>query len=298
MADKISLEQIKTDNTLILDNSAPDDSITPSVDDDLRSNQLDTSANYGVNKFKIFPVGVPSIGEITVNNSFDSATEISIFKINNHLFDVSGSLGVIGSGSVISLRDEEGNFGEFGVTGITDNTTYFTYTVTANPSNPSHTPTGKFGYVTIIGGAGGGGGGGNIIDSDNTQTALRQQDLSGFTQIFKNGILALKDNALQFNVVGLGNSGVAKTVDFSTGNMFSLIATGNFTLSFSNLAPMNFTIKCTQDGTGSRVITGGANVVWGGGVVKLLSTTAGAIDIINGWCDGTNIYLSIENDWS
>jgi len=24
----------------------------------------------------------------------------------------------------------------------------------------------------------------------------------------------------------------------------------------------------------------------------------GSVDIINGWCDGTNVYLSIKNDWS
>lgn len=299
MADKISLDQIKTDNALILDNSAPDDSITPSVDDDLRTNQLDTSANYGVNKFIIAPSGVPTSGEITVNNTFVLATEISIFNINSHLFDVSGSLANIGNGTIIHLKDEGGNFGEFAVTVAVDNTTYWTYTVISNPSNPSYTPTSKAGYISAFGGAGTDK---NIIKDDLTQTGKRTQILDGNTQNWQNGIFSLTDVTITQNLQSLGNTtGGLMTLDFDAdlGNMFTLDITQNFTFSFTNLTTGRFFVQCIQDGTGSRTMAVGGNVKWEGGTVGALTTgVGGAIDWLEVTSDGTNIFMKITKDWS
>ena len=297
MADKISLDQIKTDNAIVLDNSAPDDSITPSVDDDLRSNQLDTSAHYGVNKFIIAPSGVPTSGEITVNNTFTLATSISIFKINNHLFDISGALALIDNGSVISLKDEDGNFGEFNVTGQTDNTTYFTYTVTANAANPSYNPTSKAGFISVTGGAGGGGGGGSIMSADDTMTANRSQDLDGFFQTWDDGTFvttgvnhaksggntSADSHTYSSANYSLGNTSTALDIDLSKGNYFRCTATDNFTLDFSNepsSADLRGYILIVQDGTGSRVLTLGTDVISPAQITPLLTTTAGAADIV------------------
>ena len=295
MADKISLKQIKTDNALILDNSAPDDSITPSVDDDLRTNQLDTSANYGVNKFVIAPSGVPTSGEITVNNTFSLATEISIFKINNHLFDVSSGLSLIGSGSVIILKDEGGNYGEFDVTSVVDNTTYFTYTVTANAANPSYTPTSKSGFIASLGGSGT-----NIITSDNTQTDKRTQILDGNTQNWQNGIFNLIDVTFSENLASLGNTTgglITLDFDFDFGNMFTLEITQNFTFSFANLTTCRFFIQCVQDGGGGNTMALGANVFTEGGAAIALSTGANEVDWLECICDGTNVFMKISKDW-
>ena len=74
-----------------------------------------------------------------------------------------------------------------------------------------------------------------------------------------------------FDPTPSGFTGATLTIDMSKGNYFSAEANNNFTLEFSN-APtttdevVRGIIRITQDGTGSRVLTLGSNVISAKGV--------------------------------
>lgn len=305
--DKKSLQLIIDDFDSALNNGVPDDSITPDIDNDLRSNALTTIAHYSVLKYNVKDGGTASAaGDLNLNGDFDAATEIQIFKVNAHGDDISDTLDLIDSGVVIGVKDFEGNYGEFSVTGKTDNTTYFTYNVTANSNNPSYTAQSLEGYMAFNGGAGGGGGSDtNIINSSlPTQTANRQQNLGDFTQEWFNGKHRYSQCVVVSQSVDSGNTGATLTIDLAEGNYFIATATDNFTLEFTN-APagsrdvVNGSIKITQDGTGSRVLTKGTDVISQGGVTPLLSITAGAVDIVHYEYrqDIDKLLISVTNDW-
>jgi len=304
--DKKSLQLIIDDYDAALNNGVPDDSITPDIDNDLRSNALITIAHYGVLKYNIKNSGTASsAGDLILNNDFDAATQIDIFKVNAHNDDISDTLDLIDSGVVIGIKDFEGNYGEFTVTSKTDNSTYFSFDVTANSNNPSYTAQGLEGYMAFNGGAGGGGGTNtNIIKDNLTQTSNRQQDLGGNTQEWFNGKHRYAQSVVVSQSVDSGNTGTTLTIDLSEGNYFIATATDNFTLEFTN-APagtrdvVNGSIKITQDGTGSRVLTKGTDVISQGGVTPLLSITAGAVDIVHYEYrqDIDKLLISVTNDW-
>jgi hypothetical protein len=82
-------------------------------------------------------------------------------------------------------------------------------------------------------------------------------------------------------------------------SVITLTATGDITINtsgFSNaVAGRSMTIIITQDGTGSRLLT--SDLKFAGGN-KTLSTTAGAIDIINVFYDGTNFLASLVKGYA
>ncbi|MDE2233454.1 MAG: hypothetical protein KGJ90_05085 [Patescibacteria group bacterium] len=59
-----------------------------------------------------------------------------------------------------------------------------------------------------------------------------------------------------------------------------------------------YTLIIVQDGTGSRTLAYGANYKWPAGTAPVLSTTAGAIDIITFVSDGTNMYGAIQKGFA
>lgn len=73
------------------------------------------------------------------------------------------------------------------------------------------------------------------------------------------------------------------TPDFSLSNIFSLTATGNFTLANpTNVVPgTTYLIIVTQDATGGRAITWGSAFKFSTGVITKLTPTAGKRDIIS-----------------
>ena len=77
--------------------------------------------------------------------------------------------------------------------------------------------------------------------------------------------------------------GATVTPDFSQSNFFSLSLGGNRTIA----NPTNITVGQTgiiflvQDGTGSRTATFGSYYDFPGGIAPVLSTTAGAVDILS-----------------
>lgn len=92
--------------------------------------------------------------------------------------------------------------------------------------------------------------------------------------------------------VGGGREGLATNatasggvlIDLALGNVHALTLTGNVTsMTVSGAAAGNacwLTIVFTQDGTGSRTIAWPSSFKWPGGSIPVLSTAAGAIDVV------------------
>ena len=67
------------------------------------------------------------------------------------------------------------------------------------------------------------------------------------------------------------------------------------TLTMSNLvAGGTYLLIITQGTGGSKTITTWTNFRWPGGTAPVLSTTAGAIDVITAYSDGTYLYGSAQ----
>jgi len=81
----------------------------------------------------------------------------------------------------------------------------------------------------------------------------------------------------------------ASTVDCSLGDVHTMtLVNGTPTaITLSNAAVGTYILKLVQDGTGSCTVTWTTTVVWSGGTVPILTTTAGYIDIITLLYDGT-----------
>ena len=88
--------------------------------------------------------------------------------------------------------------------------------------------------------------------------------------------------------------------DCDLGNSAETTMTGNRTLG----APTNlkdgatYVLKIIQDGTGTRTLA--YNAVWKfpGGTAPVLSTGSGEVDMLTAWSDGTNLYASLQNNFS
>lgn len=101
------------------------------------------------------------------------------------------------------------------------------------------------------------------------------------------------------------NSGTSFTVNLANGILHNVTLTGNVTaITFSNLPTTGYmstwTIALTQDGTGSRTVTGWpAAVKWPGGTVPTVSATAGRTDIVQctTWDGGTTDYCVFNQNF-
>jgi hypothetical protein len=88
-----------------------------------------------------------------------------------------------------------------------------------------------------------------------------------------------------------GSSSTADTIDWSQGQHHRSTLTGDCTYTFTPPSYHGlFLLKLIQDGTGSRHVTWPASVLWPGGTAPTLSTTAGAVDIVTFYYDGTNYF--------
>lgn len=96
----------------------------------------------------------------------------------------------------------------------------------------------------------------------------------------------LSQNTL--SVLSNGNSGAAKTIDWSRANRQNLTLTANTTLTFTSPGgDAILSLKLTQDATGSRTVTWPAAVKWPSGIAVTLTTTANAIDFVTLVFDNT-----------
>lgn len=88
-----------------------------------------------------------------------------------------------------------------------------------------------------------------------------------------------------------GNSGTAKTIDWTAGNKQKITLTGNCTFTFTAPSgPANLILRLIQDGTGSKTVTWPATVKWPEGTAPTLSTAASSVDIVSFYWDGTNYH--------
>lgn len=96
-----------------------------------------------------------------------------------------------------------------------------------------------------------------------------------------------------------GESGAAKTIDWTNGNKQKLVLSGNAVLSFAHpFGVCTVTLKVEQDASGSRTVTWPPTVKWPGGTAPTLSTDPYAVDIACFYHDGLNYYGSSGLDYS
>jgi len=94
-----------------------------------------------------------------------------------------------------------------------------------------------------------------------------------------------------------GNSGTAKTIDWSNGDAQKLTLTGSVTLTLSNPLVGNAYVLKIATGVGSFTVTWPASVLWAGGTAPTITTTASKVDLINLYWDGTNYFGSYSQNY-
>lgn len=90
-----------------------------------------------------------------------------------------------------------------------------------------------------------------------------------------------------------GNSGAAKTIDWSAGSKQRITMTANCTFTFTNPPgpTSGLFLKVIQDGTGGRTITWPASVRWGNGTPpNVQSGGSNATHVLGLYFDGTNYW--------
>ena len=149
---------------------------------------------------------------------------------------------------------------------------------------------------------------GSVGTTSGAATAYALLNEDSTTQIQTNGNLNVSGNVsftsniklagngqlvnYRDKVLALGSTGGSIAFDVSQAPTYTLTLTSNLSGSFSNMpAGSSLTLVITQDGTGGRTQSW-TGVKWAGGS-STLSTSAGAIDIINFYFDGTNYYGSL-----
>lgn len=94
-----------------------------------------------------------------------------------------------------------------------------------------------------------------------------------------------------------GNSGTAKTLDWTNGNAQKLTLTGNVTLTLSNPVTGTPYVLKIATGAGSFTVTWPAAVKWPGGTPPTITATASKVDLVNLYWDGTNYYGSFAQNY-
>ncbi len=94
-------------------------------------------------------------------------------------------------------------------------------------------------------------------------------------------------------LVAEGNKTGAVGIDLNTGNMHSMVMTGNVTLTLTSpIVGFVYTLALKQDGTGGRTMIWPASVKWAGGTAPTLTTGASKTDIFSLLWDGTNYFAT------
>lgn len=144
-------------------------------------------------------------------------------------------------------------------------------------------------------GAGGGSAGDVFVGFDDQATTL-QITITDTETTFANRIDA-EEVITEKRVTAAPTT--AYTTDLTTGSVFKLTMGGNTAITFSNVPAAGLTTTITfmliQDGTGTRVPSFPAAVLWQGGTAPTWSTASGEIDIITMFTDdgGTTWYANL-----
>ena len=139
----------------------------------------------------------------------------------------------------------------------------------------------------------------------DTDTVFEGQNGAGTTTASIKG-----DGDATFNEVALTGQGysdlntlsdaVTIATDCALGNVHEVTLTDNRTLGApTNLkAGATYLWIITQDGVGSRTLVYNAVFKFPGGIAPTLSTDIGAVDILSGVSDGTNVYCNLLEGFS
>lgn len=187
------------------------------------------------------------------------------------------------------------------------------------------------GTVTDYGAAGGGGeantganaGSGAGVFRDKTGTTLNFRSIVAATaavvvsqltdtiQVAFGHVLTAALNAANFAiqaaktvtfnaVVDNGNSGTAKTIDWTAGQKQKVVLTGNVTFTFTAPpGPGNFVLLVTQDATGGRTTAWPASVKWPAGAAPAIqSGAAGSVHLVAFFYDGSTYHGGASLNYS
>lgn len=132
-------------------------------------------------------------------------------------------------------------------------------------------------------------GGGNIGGSTSTN---RPDNVYVKTGIYKSTY------RIDPHEYSAGNSGAAKTIDWSNGSLQSVTLTDNVTFTLSNPVTGGVYAIRVLTGAGSFTATWPAEVKWPGGTGPTITTTASRMDLINLLWDGTNYYGSFSQNYT
>lgn len=136
------------------------------------------------------------------------------------------------------------------------------------------------------------------MKSNNSNIVIQGSGSAGNINIQPTGNTNINNGVVGYKVYAIGNSGTATlTPDATNGQVQTITATGNFTLSaFNNpVSGQQITFIITQDATGSRTLTSTMKFE---GASKTLSTAANAIDILDVWYVGTTYYASLTKGYA
>jgi len=97
-----------------------------------------------------------------------------------------------------------------------------------------------------------------------------------------------------------GSVSTSATIDFAAGQKQTVTLTGNAALTIATPGVGNYLLRVVQDGTGSRVPTwtrsGGGGELAPGGTLTL-STGASDVDLVAIYDNGTDMYMTVVNDF-
>jgi hypothetical protein len=119
------------------------------------------------------------------------------------------------------------------------------------------------------------------IGTTGAHAALEVKNTAGFTSQYDNG-----------------NSGAAKTIDWTNGNKQKVTLTANCTFTFTDPGVVgNLILEIVQDATGGRTVTWPAAVKWPGGNAPSLTGSANAVDMTSFFYNKTSYYGNASLDY-
>lgn len=154
--------------------------------------------------------------------------------------------------------------------------------------------------LIIAGGRGTGTGAGGDIIFQTAPAGSTGSSLNALTTVATISELGVQiDRAVWTPTVALVD-GANIATDASESTVFSVTLGGNRTLDNpTNLQDgATYIWVITQDGTGGHTLAYGSAFLWPGGAAPTLSAGAGEVDVISAVSDGTNLYASIQQDFS
>lgn len=112
-----------------------------------------------------------------------------------------------------------------------------------------------------------------------------------------NGIAVSGGGTVVTFEAALGTVGATETVDWRDGNHQAATLDENLTFTFIDPdGPGGFTMKLTQDVTGTNTVAWPASVLWEAGVAPTITVTGDAVDLVSFYFDGTSYFGSVLQD--